>query len=75
MPKKAKPKKDKESSHPSSLFWRAYNALENERDGLTFDKLVMASGLAREQLTRILPMLQSAGVVVDRRTKRWIRLS
>ena len=62
-------------THPATLWHKVYNALKNERDGLTFSKLASAAGITSSQLTSVLPMLQSSNaIVVDRRTKRWVRL-
>ncbi len=51
-----------------------YKALEKERDGLTFSKLAVAAKMTPAQLTSVMPLLQSSNaIVVDRRTKRWVR--
>ena len=58
----------------SSLWHKVFKALENERDGLTFDRLALAAGITRQQLTSVMPLLQSSNaIVIDRQTKRWIR--
>lgn len=62
--------------HPSTLWHRVYDALKGERDGLTFSKLAVAAKMTPQQLSSILPSLQSSNAIrVDRRTKRWVRIS
>ncbi len=57
-----------------TLWHRVYNALKDEKDGLPFAKLAAAAGITQSQLTSVMPLLRSSNaIVIDRRTRRWIR--